>query len=293
MKQLVGDTVRSFARHGGTLLAGACAFFALLSAAPMLFIAITIAGAVTDRASARAELLRGLGAWLGPEGAATIGHLLAAGDIRPAGLWPSVASGLVLVYGSTRLFTQVQRALNHLWDVRARAPGDFRGKVLRQVERRILSFGLVLLCAAFLLASVGMRAFLERAEDVLGAHLSSRWLVLDHAGTFVVAAALFAALFKVLPDVRVDLRDAAAGALVTAALFHVGKLLLGVYLGHKDLAATFGPAGSVVMILLWVHYSAQIFFLGASFTAAWAKRSGRALEPTPGALRVRVEGEDA
>ena len=289
MRELARETVRSFTRHGGTLLAGACAFFAMLSAAPLFFIAIAVAGALTGEARARGELLRGMGTWVGPEGGAALGRSLEDLQSRPAGLLASAASVAVLIYASTRLFTQVQRALNHMWDVQARPAANLGGRLLRQVQKRALSFLVVLLCAVFLAGSVVIRTLLVRAAEVVAAGSHEHLPVLDHAGTFVVSSLFFGALFKLLPDVRIDVRDAAAGAVVTAALFLLGRALLGLYLGHKHLSSTFGAAGSLVMILLWVHYSAQIFFLGAAFTAAWARRQGRPIVPSEGALRIHVE----
>ncbi len=290
---LLTETVRSFARHGGTLLAGACAFFALMSAAPMLFIAIAVAGAVTGEGPARAELLRGLGAWFGPSGAAAVGRWLDDVGGHTAGPLAGAAGILILVYASTRLFTQVQRALNHLWDVQARPARDLKGRLAGQIKKRLLSFVVVMFCAVLLAASVVVRAALVRAADAVGAGDRPELALLDHAGTFVVATLLFAVVFKLLPDVRIHGRDALAGASVTAALFVPGRALLGLYLGHKDVAAAFGAAGALVMVLLWVHYSAQIFFFGAAFTAAWARRRGRAIAPSENALRVRVDGERA
>src|SRR5688572_20862822 len=136
MRELARETVRSFTRHGGTLLAGACAFFAMLSAAPLFFIAIAIAGALTGEARARTELLRGMTMWLGPDGGAVLGRWLEDMQSRPAGPLASALSVVVLLYASTRLFTQVQRALNHMWDVQARPARDLKGQLYRQLRRR-------------------------------------------------------------------------------------------------------------------------------------------------------------
>src|SRR5262245_47252021 len=130
--RLAADTIRTFTRHGGTFLAGACAFFALLSAAPLFFIAVSLAGAVAGTGEARAELLRGLATWLGADGATTVGRLLGDLDVRPTGA--GLVSVVVLVYGSTRLFTHLSRALDALWDVQ---PPRGRG-ALKKIERQIV-----------------------------------------------------------------------------------------------------------------------------------------------------------
>jgi membrane protein len=161
--------------------------------------------------------------------------------------------------------------------------------LLRVVEKRVLAFAMVLVCAVFLLGSTLMRAMLVNASSIVGAQLPARWHVLDHLLSFAVSTLLFTAVFKWLPDVKIEWRDAGAGALFTSVLFAIGKLLIARYLAHKSSATVFGVAGSIVMLLLWVHYTAQIFFLGAAFTAVRAARMGRPLAPTADALRISVE----
>ncbi len=291
MRALFRDTLRSFTRHGGTLLGGALAFFALLSALPTFVIALDITGRVTSESAARAELLRGLRSWMGRDGARTAAMLLDNTHFSGTGLLERVIGGLVLIYGSTRLFSQTQRALNHMWDVTARPPSDLRGRLLRVLEKRVLAFAMVLVCALFLLASTLLRAMADHASDMVGTTLPHHWHTFDHFLTFGVSTLLFTAVFKWLPDVKIAWRDAAAGAFFTALLFAVGKLLIARYLAHKSNGTVFGVAGSVVMVMLWVHYTAQIFFLGAAFTAVRAQRVGRPLLPTEDALRISVEGE--
>jgi membrane protein len=176
-----------------------------------------------------------------------------------------------------------------MWDVTARPVSDLRGRLVRVVEKRVLAFAMVLVCAVFLLASTLMRALLVNASSMVGAQLPARWHVLDHVLSFAVSTLLFTAVFKWLPDVKIAWRDAGAGALFTSFLFAVGKLLIARYLAHKSSATVFGVAGSIVMLLLWVHYTAQIFFLGAAFTAVRAAHKGRPLAPTADALRISVE----
>ena len=282
------ETVRSFSRHGGTLLGGAMAFFALLSAVPTFVIALDVAGAVTSRQSARDELLRGFRAWMGRDGAHTIGLLLDQVQARAAGPWQRALGALVVVYGSTRLFTQTQRALNLMWDVTARPTKDLRVGALRVLQKRAVAFAMVVVCALFLLASTLLRAAAVSATEVLP--LPVHWILYDHAVSFAVTALLFTAIFKWLPDVRIVWRDALAGGVLTAALFALGKVLIARYLARESHLSVFGVAGSVVVLLLWVHYSAQIFFFGAAFTAVRARRAGRPLEPTANALRVSIEG---
>lgn len=289
MLALVRDTLRSFSRHGGTLLGGALAFFALLSAVPMFVIALDIAGRLTSEHAARTELIRGIRSWMGKDGAHTISTLLDQVHITASGSFERTLGTIVLAYGATRLFTQTQRALNHMWDVTARPVADMPGRIVRVIRKRLLAFSMVIVCALFLLASVLIRALMLGVSDAVGADLPRQWHVLDHVISFVVSTSLFAAVFRLLPDVKIQWRDALAGAVCTSVLFALGKLVIARYLAHKAGTSVFGVAGSIVMLLLWVHYTAQIFFLGAAFTAVFAERAGRPLLPTPDALRVSVE----
>ncbi|MEI8257318.1 MAG: YihY/virulence factor BrkB family protein [Deltaproteobacteria bacterium] len=216
MLETLRETLRSFTRHGGTLLGGGLAFFALLSAVPTFIIALDIAGRVTSEQAARAELIRGVHAWMGRDGAHTIATLIDQVQLRGTGLTERVVGSLVLAYGSTRLFTQTQRALNHMWDVTARPVPTFKQRAIRIVRKRALAFAMVLVCAFFLLASTLARAVLVAASEAVGATLPRHWHALDQVLTLVVSTALFTSVFKLLPDVKIRMRDAFWGAITSA-----------------------------------------------------------------------------
>lgn len=298
VRGLVRATFVSFSRHGCRMLGGATAFYALLSAAPLLVIAVTLAGAATSEAAARKSMMTDLVRWVGPDGAQTLGTLL---DQTQGASEASLVSIAVLIYAATRLFAQLQQALNHVWDVHPRSGRDLRHKAKGLLRRRALAFAMVVLVGVLLVSMVLLKtavsAVLHNAvlQD-LGATRSTHrvlWRVAETSASFGLSTVLFAALFKVLPDVRLKVRDAFLGALVTSILFSVGAVLVGTYLGHRVTGARYGAAGSLVMLLLWVHYSAQIFFLGAAFTGEYARRYGGGLEPTEDALRISVEAEGA
>jgi membrane protein len=282
MWSLVKDAFTSFARHGGRLLAGAIAFYALLSMAPIMVIALYVSGRVASEAAAREELALGLGNFLGREGADTALALLDRFHASGSGPLLSVVNGAVLLYASTRLFSQLKRSLNFMWDVEELPRKGLKTFVIRQVQKRLVAVVMVLLVCVLLLASVLFKTALTVAGDVVGATMTARrlWQAVELGASFVVVTIIFAGIYKLLPDVRIAWRDAWIGALATALLFTVGTLLIGVYLGHTTVGSTFGAAGSVVMLLLWVHYSAQVFFLGAAFTSVWARSHGRGLLPT-------------
>jgi membrane protein len=267
--EVLKETLRTFSRKGGRLLGAGIAFYSLLSAAPLLYIALRVAGAFTGEAAARAGLREDLSFWLGDEGADTAMDLVARVK-RPESVTQVVAA-IVLVYASTRLFSGLKRALNQIWDVPPRESAGVKGQVMRQLEKRALAFGLVLLVGIVLIGVVAVRGAFSLATGVVGRSLPLAWEALHSMGSIATTGALFALLFRVLPDVKIPWARALEGGFVTAILFALGTTLVSAYVGHKGVMQTYGQAGSLVLLLLWVHYSAQIFFLGASFMAVRMK----------------------
>lgn len=275
MREVLKETFRSFSRQGGRLLGGAVAFYALLSVAPIFVIALRIAGAVAGHDATRDALLADVAKWTGTEGAATVAEVLARAD--EAARVPSVVTALLLLYASTRLFSQLKRALNQMWCVPNPEHDGFEGKLVAQLRKRALALVFVVIVGAIVLALVGVKSALSVAGRYVA--VPGLWQAVESLSSLAIATALFASIFKMLPDARLSARDAIRGAFVTALLFSLGTAALGAYLGHKRTGELYGPAGSLVMLLLWVHYSAQIFFLGASFTAALARRHGAGITP--------------
>jgi membrane protein len=189
---------------------------------------------------------------------------------------------------STRLFTQLRRSINHLWGVEL-LPGDgVKGTLRKQARKIVVSFCMVVLIEVVLLALVGVKTAVAVAMTGIGPdlHGSALWYAGGWLLSFGAVTLLFATMFRVLPDARIAWRDLWVGALVTALLFSIGASLISLYLRHKSAHDTFGDGGAIVMLLLWVNYSARIFFLGVSFTGEWAARRGRGIRPTEGARLV-------
>lgn len=286
MRALLGDTLRTFSRNDGRMLAGATAFFALVSVAPMFLIALVLAGALTGEARAHDELLRGVRLWVGRDAAHALGSMLDNVRGSHSGSEVTALSVLVIAWGATRLFSHLQRALDHLWGVRIRRDAELRRNALNQARRRLVSFSLVLVCSVGLLASVALRTAIVATGHLFGVGARLHWRVIDHVLSFGVVTLLFGLIFRVLPSVQIRWRQAAEGALVTSGLFTVGRLAVAAWLGRKSLDSTFGAAGSVVLLMLWAYYSAQIFFLGAAFIAARARHRGEPLMPDEDAVAV-------
>ncbi|GGI20782.1 MAG: YihY/virulence factor BrkB family protein [Oxalicibacterium faecigallinarum] len=247
----------------------AVAFYTLFSMAPILVLAVAVASAFFGPQAARGEIFAQLTSLVGPTGAQAIEMLLTHAQNREAGFAATVIATVVLIVGTTTIFAELKDSLDELWHVPiARKVG------LMQVLRvRLLSFGMVMVLTFLLLVSLVISAgiaLLQRYwNDMWQEHAIYLW-PLANLVSYCVIAILFAVIYKTLPQVKLSWRDVMIGAMGTAGLFILGKYLIGLYLGNSGVANSYGAAGSLVALLLWVYYSAQIFFLGASFTRQYA-----------------------
>jgi membrane protein len=235
-------------------MGAALSYYTLFSIAPLLLIVIAVAGLVFGEDAARGELYGELAGLIGAAGAQAIEELVRHANRPGAGAVAMLSGTVALLLGASAVFGELQNSLDRIW--RAPARKEDRGW-LNLVRTRLLSFGMILAVAFVLLVSLALSAVLS----ALG-----KWWGLDLAASFAVTTLMFALVYKIIPRVRIRWRDVWAGAAVTAALFAVGKFLIGLYLGRSSVASAFGAAGSLVAMMVWVYYSAQIFLLGAEFT---------------------------
>jgi membrane protein len=266
-------------------LAATLAYYTLFSLAPLLVIAIAVAGLVFGREAARGEVVTQLDGLIGRAGAEAIQSLI-DNAARPEAGWIATVVGLAtLLFGASGVFAQLQDALNTIWEVRPK-PG--RG-LLSMLRQRFVSFTMVLGTGFLLLVSLVVSAALAAAGRYFQGLVPGSetfWQVLTAAISFAATTLLFGLIFKVVPDVKVWWRDVWIGAVATAGLFTLGRYLIGLYLGRSAIGSTYGAAASLVIVILWVYYSAQILFLGAEFTQVWARRHGRGIAPAAYAERV-------
>jgi membrane protein len=249
-------------------MGAALAFYSLLSMAPLLVLVITLAGLVIGRDEAHKLLLEQMSGLLGDTGAQGIRTLLESSSQDRKGLIQTVVSFLLLIVGATTVFGELQDDLNRIW----KCTREKSGGILAQLRKRVLSFGLIVAIGFLLLTSLVVSAAISYmgGEWFGGNEYVARMLELG-AGLLAMTG-LFALTFKILPERRVAWGDVAFGAFVTALLFSIGKYLIGLYIGKSAIASDFGAAGTVVVVIVWVYYSSQIFFLGAEFTRAWSLR---------------------
>jgi membrane protein len=267
MAGLFRDAVERCVKHNTSLLSAALAFYSLLSLAPALYFVTAAAGAVIGRRAARGEVLAWATQMVGAGGSRLIGELLDRGGT--GGSFATIAGVVSLAYGATVVFGALQDSLNTVWEV----PPHERGFIKQFFFKRLISFIAVMIVGVLLLVSLLIDATTSAAAKFVPESLPGGPFFLQ-AANFAVSLALvtvlFALLYRVLPDSWVAWRDVWTGAAITAVLFATGKALIGLYLGHTTTGSPFGTAGSIVIFLLWVYYSAQIFLFGAEFTEVYA-----------------------
>lgn len=274
------ETWERFDRHGD-LLAAAISFYTLLSLAPLVVIAISVASLIVDRAEARGTLLNGMSDLTSPQLAETLAQLTDAIGEQDGGL-AAILAAVMLLWAASRLFLQIQEALNLIWGVRTKDAENAREMVHRFLSKRLVSFAMVIGCGALLLSMLIAQALLATVGDAI-----ERWVGISAISVspwlffFALSTVLFAMVYRVLPDACVRWRDVWVGAGVTSVLVLGGTALLGLYLTRIAPAWLQGAAGSLAAFMLWAYYLAQVFLLGASFTRTWSAREGQALTPEP------------
>lgn len=265
---LVRQSVLDFIEDEALSRGAAISFYTVTSLAPVLLIAIAIAGLAFGEEAARGAIVGQLRGLMGPAGAEMVQSIILSASNPTSGMLASVFGVLTLLITASGVFGEIQDSLNMIW--RAQLKGDTVSRLLRA---RAASLGLVATLGFLLLVSLVVSAALAALGDLLDQHLPAVALLVRLANTvisFALICALFAAIYKFLPDRRLEWRDVLVGAVVTTLLFNVGKTLIGLYLGSSAIGSTYGAAGSAVIVLLWIYYSAQIFLLGAEFTKAYA-----------------------
>jgi membrane protein len=255
----------------------AIAYYSMFSIAPLLFIVITVAGLIHGPDAVRGAVFGQVADLMGESGAEAIREMLANVSEPDTGSMAAMVSTALLLFGATTVFGQLQTALDTIWEVPAQANAGKHNAIWIFIKGRLLSFGLVLALAFLIVVSLVLSAALSALGKWWGP-MFGEWetvaQVANLAVSFAMLVVVFAAIYKFMPRARIEWRDVWVGAAVTAVLFSVGKFLIGLYLGKSDVGGSFGAFGSIIVVMVWVYYSAQIFLLGAEFTWAYAHHSG-------------------
>ena len=264
-------------RHGAAL-----AYYTVLSLVPLLVVIIAIIGLILGQEAVQNHLLEQIGNMVGPQSAEAIKDMIQRASEPSSGIVASVLATGTLLFGASGVFAQLQDSLNSIWGVK---PKEGRG-LWGLIQDRFMSFAALLGTGFLLLVSLVLSAALSAFGEWFGGWLPAPELVLQALESLIslgVITGLFAMMFKVLPDAEVAWRDVWVGAVLTALLFTIGKLAIGLYLGKSDVGSAYGAAGSLVIILVWVYYSAQILLFGAEFTQVYANRVGARIVPSENA----------
>lgn len=277
---LIDETLDEYSRDRGDLLSAALAFYTLLSIAPLIIVAVAIAGAILGTGAARYEMTRVLGQSMGPNAAQTVMTWVDEAS-RARGV-ASIIGFALLLFGASKLVAQLRNALNQIWGVDVFFAEGFKNTVQDYIRRRLFAFAAVMAAGPLLLAVFASRALLTGLHGVFFADSPFAGVVVQVTQvvfSVVVVGFIAALVFKVVPDTRIGWRSVWIGGLLTSILFNIGNALVGLYLGQASVTAAYGAAGSVVVVLLWSQFSAQLFLYGAEFTQVYAKRFGRGLAP--------------
>ena len=259
--------------HRASSKGAALAFYTLFSLAPILVLVIAIAGFFYGTDAAQGQLLDELRGLVGTQGAETIQAILAGARNKESGKLATIIATVLLLIGATSAFAELKDSLDEIWDV----PPPKDATWWDTIRTRLLSFGLILTLGLLLMFTLVVSAALSVLEKYLGGMWHSATIILGWvawAFSFLVIAVMFGAIYKLLPRVKLSWHDVTIGALGTAIMFTVGKFAIGLYIGNSSTTSSFGAAGSLIALLLWVYYSAQIFFLGAEFARQYALQMG-------------------
>ncbi len=286
------ETVTRWTEDKASALAAALAYYALFSLAPLVLIAVAVAGLVFGRQAAEGQLYTQIAGLVGDASAKAVQGLVASmHQQKGGGVIATIIGIATLLFGASGVFAQLQDSMNTIWKAK---PPTTNG-IVEFLRVRLLSFSMVLGIGFLLLVSLVLSAILAAVGDYLGSFIpggAAVGQVLNATVSLVVVTVLFAMIFKLLPDTKVAWRDVWLGALVTSLLFTIGKFAIGFYLGKASVASSYGAAGSVVILLLWVYYSSLILYFGAEFTHVYSMRHGSRRAATQVPVPDRRDGRN-
>ena len=289
MLNLIKDTFREWREDGANRLAAALAYYTTFSLAPLLVLVIAIAGLAGGREAARTQTMAQVEDLLGNEGREFVEGMIESASQPETGLAATLIGAVTLLFGALGVFGELQNSLNTIWEVKPKPATSWIDGVKRFVLRRLLSFTMVLGIGFLLLASLVVSAVVSAFGEYIGSRwpMADFWLnLINFVISFLVVTFLFGMIFKFLPEIKIPWKDVWLGAAVTSVLFSLGKFLIGLYLGRSEVGNTFGGAGSLAILLIWIYYSAQILFFGAEFTQVYANRYGSRIVPDPSMVKL-------
>lgn len=287
---LVAETIREWQTDQAARLAAALAYYATFSLAPVLILVLAIAGLVGGRDAAQGLVMAQVQDLVGQEGRQFVQSMIENAATTRTGVIASIAGFATLLLGALAAFNELQNALDRIWDVEPKPITRWNLRVQRFIFKRLLSFSMVLGVGFLLLVSLVISAGLAALNEYMVTIPLFSELMLQVLHLIIslgLITLLFAMIFKFVPDVEIRWRHVWLGAAITAVLFTIGKTLIGIYLGQTEVGTTYGAAGSLVILMIWIYYSSQILFLGAEFTQVFSKRFGVRPPPDQNAVKVK------
>ena len=274
---LVREVFDRWSEDDAPRMAAALAYYTILSAAPLLVVSVTLAGLILGKQAAQGQLAWEIHALVGGQAAQSIQALISNARKPSSGLISGALSIVILIVGASSVVVELHAALNNIWSVPEMDAGNWLGNIMLFLKQRFYSAVVVAGAGCLLLFSLLVSVAITTAARISHSLLPlPDWALhaVTLAGSWIVVTVLFGAIYKLLPDVRLQWADVIVGASVTSLLFTIGKQLLAIYLAHEGFASTYGAAWTLVLLLVWVYYSAQLFFLGAEFTKVYAHHYG-------------------
>ncbi len=282
-----GEVFGEFSNDNATKLSASLSYYTIFSLAPMLIIVISVAGIFFGKDAIRGELFGQINQLIGNSAAKQVQELLKNAEKSNQSGFAAIMGFVTLLLGATGVFAEIQDSINYIWSLKAKPKNSW----VKYLINRFLSFSLIITLGFLLLISLTINALLGLFDTQLQRYFESSFTVflfslINIIVIWGIITLLFAVIIKVLPDGKISWKDTLIGAGLTSLLFMVGKFLIGVYLGQSGVTSTFGAAGSIVLILLWVYYSSIILYFGAEFTKVYTRRYGTPIEPNSNAVFI-------
>src|SRR5215212_11780789 len=277
--EVIKNSFSGFSDDKVLKLSGSLAYYTVFSLGPLLIVILYLCGLFLGREAIEGSIYTQMKGFIGAEGAAQIQEIIKNASISSKGSLAATIGIITLLFGATTIFAEIQDSINTIWNLKAKPKKGW----LILIKARLMSFGMIAALGFLLLVSLGVTALVEALDNRLKAHFPdisvAVFYIINLVITFSVVTILFSVIFKVLPDATVKWRDIIAGAIATAILFMIGKFGISFYISKADIGSTFGAAGSLVILLVWIYYSSLILYFGAEFTKAYAVKYGSAIHP--------------
>ncbi|MBI2283362.1 MAG: YihY/virulence factor BrkB family protein [Bacteroidetes bacterium] len=281
------ESIQDFSHHKALQMSAALAYYTVFAIAPVLILVISLCDIFYGRAAIEGKLFENIQGLVGADAARQIEQIIRNITVSRDVSWASIVGVCALILAATGVFTEIQDSINFIWRLKAKPKKGW----LKLILNRVLSFSMIVVLGFVLLVSLVVNSVIDLLGEQLLRAFPDTALFLVHTAnlvvTFLTVSILFATIFKVLPDARIKWQDVVVGSFATAFLFMIGRYAIGFYLAKTHISSTYGAAGAVVIILLWVYYSAIILYLGASFTRVYAIRKGRNIYPTDYAVWIQ------